>query len=183
MPTRRWTVWRTRCASFKHQLTDDSFFPVTSGAGRSRPRILVGGGSRALLAMAAQYADIISLGPATRGGRMADWTMTAQATEEKMGWIRDAAGRRFPDIELNAVVFEVAVASRWQSAAYNVTTPRTGLDIADVMASPHFLVGSVPQIVEKLIRLREALRISYFKVPGRHLIDFALSWPLCTAGR
>ncbi len=133
----------------KRHLTDNAFFPATSGA------------------------DIISLGPATRHGRMVDRTMTLQATEEKIGWIRDAAGTRFPGIELNAVVFEVAVTPRWRSAAHDVTATRTGLDVAGVMASPHFLVGTVPQIVEKLTGLREALGISYFKVPGRHLVDFA----------
>jgi alkanesulfonate monooxygenase SsuD/methylene tetrahydromethanopterin reductase-like flavin-dependent oxidoreductase (luciferase family) len=157
----------------KRHLTDNAYFPATSSAGRSRPRILVGGGSRALLAVAARYADIISLGPATRHGRMADWTMTPRVTEEKIGWIRDAAGTRFPGIELSAVVFEAAVTPRWRSAAHNVTTKRTGLDVAGVIASPHFLSGTVPQIVEKLTGLREALGISYFKVPGRHLADFA----------
>ncbi|KFF99571.1 hypothetical protein IQ62_18115 [Streptomyces scabiei] len=157
----------------KRRLTDNDFFHTASGVGRSRPKILVGGGSRVLLSLAAQHADIISLGPVTRRGRMLDRTMTQQATAEKVGWIRDAAVTRFPGIELNAVIFDVAVEPRWQFAAHSIAAKRTELGVAGVMASPHFLVGSVSQIVDKLAGLREAFGISYFKVPGRHLVDFA----------
>jgi probable F420-dependent oxidoreductase len=157
----------------KRHLDDTSFLPATSGAVRSSQRILVGGGSQALLTVAAQHADIISLGPATRRGQMMDQTMTLHATEKKIDLIQLAAGTRFPDIELNAVVFEVAVTSQWRSAAHDIAATRAGLDVTDVMASPHFLVGTVPQIVDKLTVLREVLGISYFKVPGRHLHHFA----------
>ena len=68
------------------------------------PPILVGGGGRRLLTLAARRADIIGLNIALGAGRIdesAGPSATDQATRDKIGWIRDAAGDRFDQIELH----------------------------------------------------------------------------------
>ena len=75
---------------------------------RPRPPLFIGGGGKRVLTLAGREADIVSLAPRTltaRVGRGASArdprSITIAATEEKIGWIREAAGDRFADIELN----------------------------------------------------------------------------------
>ena len=78
--------------------------PVQPGG----PPILIGGGGRKILTMAAHRADIIQvLGQAfgTRGAVVDDLSsFHFDAFEERVGWIADAAGDRFADIELSLML-------------------------------------------------------------------------------
>ena len=73
-----------------------------SPAQRPRPPIMIGGGGRKLLSVAARQADIVQLMPSNRGGGtgLDPSQFSAPAIEEKIGWIRHAAGSRFDEIEL-----------------------------------------------------------------------------------
>src|SRR4029453_12738086 len=81
---------------------------------RPRPPIMIGGGGRKVLSVAARQADIVQLMPSNRGGRTSldPSQFSAPAIEEKFGWIRAAAGRRFDEIELSAQLLECAVTER-----------------------------------------------------------------------
>jgi probable F420-dependent oxidoreductase len=72
---------------------------------KPHPPILIGGGGRRMLSLAAREADIVNinynLATGSASGAVAK-TGTAQATQEKLLWIRDAAGERFEQIELGA---------------------------------------------------------------------------------
>src|SRR5206468_6682714 len=76
-----------------------------------RPPIMIGGGGRNVLSVAARQADIVQLMPSNPGGRslLDPSQFSAEAIEEKVGWIRDAAGSRFGDIELSAQLLECVV--------------------------------------------------------------------------
>src|SRR4051794_19658942 len=72
-----------------------------------RPPILIGGGGRRVLTVAGQWADVVGLNFALTKGvidESAGPNGTAEATEQKIGWIRDAAGARFDEIELQVRV-------------------------------------------------------------------------------
>src|SRR4051794_24632701 len=79
-----------------------------------RPPIMIGGGGRKVLSAAARHADIVQLMPSNPGGKsLLDASQfSAEAIEEKVGWIRDAAGSRFDAIELSAQLLECAVTDR-----------------------------------------------------------------------
>jgi hypothetical protein len=88
---------------------------------------------------------------------------TAQATDRKIGWVRDGAGSRFGQVELGALIFGVVVtdhprtvASEW-GAAFD-TSPD------DVLGSPHVLIGSVQSMADELRGYRERFGISYWVV-------------------
>jgi probable F420-dependent oxidoreductase len=73
-------------------------------AQRPHPPIFLGGGSKRLLTLAARQAQIIGLAPRLMNSdppRLDAWSLTAAATEEKISWIREAAGDRFGELELN----------------------------------------------------------------------------------
>src|SRR4051812_20392406 len=78
--------------------------PVQPGG----PPILIGGGGRKILTMAAHRADMIQvLGQAfgTEGAVVDDLSsFRFDAFEERVGWIADAAGDRFEDIELSLML-------------------------------------------------------------------------------
>ena len=78
---------------------------------RPRPPIMIGGGAKKILSAAARQADIVQLMPSNRGGRTSidPSQFSAPAIEEKIGWIRDAAGERFGEIELSAQLIECKV--------------------------------------------------------------------------
>ena len=70
---------------------------------RPHPPFLIGGGGRRLLTLAAREAQIVGLAPriGSGTGRGDARSITIAATEEKIGWVREAAGDRFDELELN----------------------------------------------------------------------------------
>jgi hypothetical protein len=89
--------------------------------------------------------------------------VSSEATQRKVGWVRDAAGDRFDTLELGALVFAVEVTSDPLAAA-EVLAARWDLTPAAVLSSPHLLVGTVSQIADELLSARERLGISYWVV-------------------
>jgi probable F420-dependent oxidoreductase len=138
-------------------------------AQRPHPPLLIGGGGRRILSLAARQADIVSIIPRARpagsGPDSADWTTaTEAATRQKLAWIRQAAGDRFATLELNTMVYAVIVSDDRHAAASQLAR-RFGLTEDEVIASPHILVGSIEQMVDDLRVRREQLGISYITVP------------------
>jgi probable F420-dependent oxidoreductase len=152
-------------------------YTITSHDGRPKPvqqphpPVFLGGGGRRLLTLAAQEADIVGLAPRliTSGtGPAADpRSLTAAATEEKVGWIRAAAGDRFDRLELNCyptggpvVITNNPRAEAAQRA--DQMRQRTGVEITveEVLESPHVFIGSVDDLTHKILELRERFGIS-----------------------
>src|SRR5215471_12245901 len=79
-----------------------------------RPPIMIGGGGKKLLSVAARQADIVQLMPSNpRGKSLLDASQfSADAIEKKIGWIREAAGDRFDNIELSAQLLECTMTDR-----------------------------------------------------------------------
>ena len=72
---------------------------------KPHPPIIIGGGSKRILTVAAQEADIVGITTRARPDGSKDTAdNTADLTAEKIGWIRDAAGERFDQIELNVII-------------------------------------------------------------------------------
>jgi probable F420-dependent oxidoreductase len=149
---------------------DGSPRPVqrTGPTGRPGPPILIGGGGRKVLTLAAQQADIIGINIALASGRIdehAGPSATHEATLEKIGWIRDAAGDRFDDIELQVRVHLAAVTDDRAGLAEAVG-PSLGLTPAEALESPHALAGSIDEIVEQCLERRARYGISYIGLSG-----------------
>jgi probable F420-dependent oxidoreductase len=143
-----------------------------------RPPIMIGGGGKKVLSAAARHADIVQLMPSNRGGRMTldPSQFSAPAIEEKIGWIRDAAGSRFDEIELSAQLLECAITDRpdehLNHLAERIATVieamgegRIDLGEEDLRRSPIVAVGSLDEVCEKLVETREKYGISYLASP------------------
>ncbi len=128
-----------------------------------RVPIAVGGGGRRVLELAALRADIVGINVDLRAGvidERAGPTGTPFATDEKIGWIRDAAGDRFADLELHTRV-HVAMPTDDPAGMAEIMAPALGIEPAAALASPHALVGPVPSLIEILQARRERWGISY----------------------
>ena len=145
--------------------------PVQAGG----PPIIVGGGGKRVLSTAARMADIVGVNPNVGEGTIgaeAIKSMSAEATEEKMTWVRDAAGDRFDDIEISILKFFVAVTDDREGMAEKVGAGM-GMDAATIIASPHAMVGSAEQIADELIEQRERWQGSYVTVQSDAMDSFA----------
>lgn len=145
-----------------YRVDEPGDFPRT--VQRPRPPVLVGGGGRRVLSLAAREADIVGLNPAhppDGAGVLAD--ATAAATARKIAWIREAAGDRTVPPELNIRVYDAAVTGAWRGAAGRMAA-RSGLSEQDVLDSPHLLAGDVSRVADEIVRYRELYGISYFVV-------------------
>ena len=145
---------------------------------RPRPPIMIGGGGPKLLAVAARQADIVQLMPTNRGGGtgLDPSQFSAPAIEEKVGWIRDAAGRRFDEIELSAQLLECVVtdrpeehladfADRIATVTERMGGARVDLGVDDLLASPIVAVGSLDEVCRRLRDTRDRYGITYFAAP------------------
>lgn len=142
---------------------------------RPRPPLLIGGGGRRVLSIAACEADIVGVNGNMNAGVVgpdALGTMTLEAVTERVGWVREAAAERHDDIELNIRVFFLRVTDDRASVVEGVAK-MIGVEPAMVEHSPFALIGSVNSITEDLVRRREELGFSYVIVGPDDVEPFA----------
>ena len=121
-----------------------------------------------MLTLAAREAEMINVNFDLREGRVGRavaHTGLAEATDQKLAWIKEAAGERFGQIELGVWILLANVTDE-RDAMASTLAPSMGFEPADVLAMPHFLIGSVEQIIENLVARRERFGISHVVVPG-----------------
>ena len=139
------------------------------------PPIIVGGGGKRVLSTAARLADIVGVNPNVGEGEVgpeAIASMSADATEEKLGWVREAAGDRFDDIEISILKFVTIVTDDRDAVAEKVAGGM-GMDAETLLASPHTLVGSADEVADELIAQRDRWQGSYVTVQADALESFA----------
>jgi probable F420-dependent oxidoreductase len=139
------------------------------------PPIMIGGGGRRVLELAAREADIVSLNFNNRAGVLGPDGIrsgTAEQTARKVGWVREAAGARAAEIELEIGAYFTFVGDAAPAMAEGMAQA-FGLTADDMRAHPHGLFGSVDEICEELERRREAYGISYVTVTDAAMRDFA----------
>jgi probable F420-dependent oxidoreductase len=134
---------------------------------RPRPPLLIGGGGPRMLALAAREAEIVSVVMSSRqeGGLRLD--IDTATVAGKIERVREAAGDRFEQIELNVLLQTVTTTDDRQAAAEALSA---AWEIPTVMLldSPYTLIGSVDEMVETLQRQRKELGITYVSVFERH---------------
>jgi probable F420-dependent oxidoreductase len=135
---------------------------------RPHPPLLIGGGGRRILSLAGREADIVSVNFDLSSGSIGTQvgaTATARATAEKVGWVREAAGDRFDDVELSYTAYLTMVTDDREAVAAGLGVG-FGLDAGEVLAMPNFAVGTVVEIADELERRRDELGFSYVVVGG-----------------
>jgi len=137
------------------------------------PPIMIGGGGRKVLSVAARHADIIQVLPGViRGVAALDASQfAARSYREKVDWIRDAAGARFDDIEFGTLLMHVAITDDAERARDDFLAQfpgdamRDDVTRAEVLASPVIAIGSLEEVCDRLLATRDEFGFSYFSTP------------------
>ncbi len=139
------------------------------------PPILVGGGGPRMLSLAAREADIVGILPTMLavGGQFRMDQCTAEAVAGQVEFIRQVAGSRFRELELNVLIQRLIVTDDPRQASEELSREWTPLTPEQVLDSPYLLIGTHDEIAERLRERREQLGISYAVVFERDLDAFA----------
>lgn len=142
---------------------------------KPHPPFLIGGGGPRFLRLAGKHADIVGINPNLSAGAITPEIgsdATAERYEEKLGWVREGAGDRFDDIELQVRTFFVTVTDDRMAMA-EAMSAGVGLTAEQGLESPLALVGSPSQIAEDLRKRRERFGFSYVVVGQDQFEAFA----------
>lgn len=141
----------------------------------SKPPILVGGGMKRMLSIAGRHADIVGINPSIPNGAIdsdAARDGLAEATDRKLGWVRDAAGARYEDLEINLLNFACIVTDDRDSVVESFA-PALSMTTAELASLPHALIGTVEQICDQIVERRDRWDASYVVVQGDAMETFA----------
>lgn len=135
---------------------------------QSPPPLIIGGGAPRVLSIAAREADIVGINPSIHSGHVdtaAARDGAAARTDQKLAWVRAAAGGRYDELEINMLQFAgIVTDDRAGTAA--MMAPLFGLPPEEVETYPHACIGTVDQIVEDLQARRERWDVSYLVFQG-----------------
>jgi probable F420-dependent oxidoreductase len=138
----------------------------------SAPRVIVGGGSKRILGVAAKHADVVNISLATG---MSPGDLTSQSAidhyDRCLTWIRDAAPDRFDAIERQIVAFATRVVASPRAAVRTATM--LGLPGEDALEFPLVLIGSADELCERLLERRKRWGFTNIVVPAEAMESFA----------
>lgn len=142
---------------------------------QTRLPVLIGGGGKRVLGIAAREADIVGVNPSLHMGEINAETfvgMTAESVDEKVAIVKAAAGERMADIELNVRSYVVNVTNDGANARAGLAA-MLSVDESLLNDSPFALIGSPAELTERLIERREKWGFSYVIVGGDDVDKFA----------
>ena len=134
---------------------------------RPRPVLLIGGGGPRMLRFAAREADIVSILPQhdARGRRMvAQATIGAMAT--KAAILREAAGARFDQLDIDVLVYRAGVVGRREGAVASAKNAAAA-GATSLVGTPYAVYGTPSHLRDLLLRRREQLGLNSYTFRAR----------------
>ncbi len=148
------------------------FEAVPKPVSKPGPPLMIGGGARRVLTIAGREADIVSLNFDNSSGRLGAegiGSSTAELTEQKILWVKEGAGARFDDIELEIAAYFTVVTPDGETTRSKMA-PMFAMTPEVLAEHPHALIGSVEEICDRIVERRERYGISYVSF-GASAID------------
>jgi probable F420-dependent oxidoreductase len=133
---------------------------------RPHPPIVIGGGGRRVLTLAAREADIVGVNPNLAAGVVGPEVLagtTPDAYDRRLEWVRSAAGERFDALELQCLTFVVQIVPDRDKAVERLAKALS-VPAEHVAGTPIALIGTTDQIAETLRDRRERFGFSYVVV-------------------
>jgi probable F420-dependent oxidoreductase len=141
---------------------------------QSIPAIIVGGGSKRILTLAAQEANTVGVNTSLSSGQKGD-DVASQATfdhyDRCLNWVRDAAGTRFSSLELQITAVAALVVDSRRAALRSAKM--LGFPGEEALDLPVLLIGTESELCERLIERRERWGFSNVVVPDHSMESFA----------
>jgi probable F420-dependent oxidoreductase len=159
-------MWRDGSATFAgehYRVTEVAGTPVPTPGG---PPLVIGGGSRRVLALAGEFADIVSIVPSLNAGHVGAEVAAESVVEkytDRVRWVREAAGERAGDLELQCWTVAVQVVPNAAEVIASLA-PLFDLTPEQLRSAPLALIGSAEEITELLRARRVELGFSYIVV-------------------
>ena len=169
-------LWSTGRSTFEGKYYSvNGAHGVPMPAGTDHPPIIIGGGSKRILSIAAREAEIVGFSPSLAEGVVG--LATAQSAvaarfRERVDWVKEAAGARLAELEFQVLTFAVQVTEH-RDRFLDDAASLFGLTPDEVAGSPIALVGTVEEICETLLSRREEYGFSYMVVHDENIEDFA----------
>jgi probable F420-dependent oxidoreductase len=141
------------------------YYTITEMKGYPRPiqkpymPILVAGAGERMLKLAGREADIVAIGSRITGQGV---DPTDASLEQKIAWVKEAAGKRFADLELSQTVYDMMITdsgAALSSQGGGPPIPKRPL--------------STEQAVAHLLEQRERYGFSYLQVYAGQMENFA----------
>ena len=132
------------------------------------PPFLIGGGAKRVLSIAAREAQIIGINPSIHSGRVdaaAAQDGAADVTDQKLQWVKEAAGDGYADLEINMLQFAGIVTDDRKGTA-EMMAPLFGLPPEELETYPHACIGTVEEIADSIRYRRERWDVSYIVFQG-----------------
>lgn len=133
---------------------------------QTRLPLLVGVNGRTALTHAARHADTVALtmlGRTLEDGQHHEMRWEAERLDSTIGHIRAAAGDRWSQLELHALVQAVIVTATRSRVAEGLSE-EVATPTSDVLATPFLCFGTREEMADHLLACRARWGISYFTV-------------------
>jgi probable F420-dependent oxidoreductase len=160
-----------------YRIEAETCYPSPS---QSRVPILVGGGGRRVLGIAARHADIVGftgLGTVRQDNpNFAQVTgFPTAAVDEQIDWVRSRAAGRSELPEFQALVQAVVITDKPEERADKMTSagPFSALSPGELLVTPYLMIGSIDGLVDKLLAARDRWGFSHYTIRSNAMDAFA----------
>jgi len=168
-----WSHERFSYAGRHYRLVDAQGLPRPYSV--PHPPVVVGGGSKRVLSIAAAEADIVGVNPDLRSGSLGSDLVANVAPErfdERVDWVRAAAGERFEQLELQLLTFLVQVGKPHREAIEE-SAPLFGVAPEVAAQIPIVIMGTEDEVCEQLVARRQRWGFNYIVIHEPELDAFA----------
>ncbi len=140
---------------------------------RPHPPIMIGAGGRRMLELAGREADIVSVAIRTRAdGAGPDLDDALLPIEQRIEWVRQAAGNRFAQLEFHVQTWAAVLTDdRAEFAAHLAENIPLSPDL--MLSLPYLLAGTIDEVIAALHTNRERYGISYYTIFDPYMEGFA----------
>jgi hypothetical protein len=117
--------------------------------------------------LAGRPADIVGLAGISHDRNATRVRLThfdSKGLEDRIAVVRDAAGARFEEIELNALIQAVICTGDREAAAAELAAALGGVGPSELLDSPFVLIGTHEQMAETLTERQQRFGVSYWTV-------------------
>ncbi|HEY4331483.1 MAG TPA: TIGR03621 family F420-dependent LLM class oxidoreductase, partial [Ilumatobacteraceae bacterium] len=141
-------------------------------AQRPHPPIMIGGGRKRVLSIAAREADIVSFANVPVIAIDDQGRTPHQVARERLGWVQAAAGDRFASLDIEASPYFLSITDD-PTSAVDAVSKRFNAPPDIVLDHPNVLIGTAAEIEQRLLERRELYCVNYVTVPEAQLDVFA----------
>lgn len=139
---------------------------------RPHPPLMIGGGKKRVLSLAAREADIVSIANVPFKPINEDGLTPEEVARARLGFVREAAGERFGTLDIESSPYYAEItgdhdqAIKWVSEKMHC--PTEGL-----IDHPNVLIGTPSEVIDRLRARRAMFGVNYLTVPQPLIESFA----------